>query len=223
MSPADVSIVIQRRNTWWERTALGQALVKDVWVPGLATIPLDVALEAMTRYAKAQKTPYPPSLENLVALCDEVEQDRMRAQAQERRAIADREAMIAWHKAEAAVEAQRKLHPVHDPITAVLETAAKDPWAHAHVLMHEKGINRPGREADAMAYCEAMAQDYPDDREAWLRERRLYERDLGRWETPHGMRPQPVQYVPMMTGGEPSNEDGVSLREPGDEAEDEAW
>jgi hypothetical protein len=221
MNSSEVFQLIQRRNTWWERSAPNQALVKDVWVPGLATIPLDVAFEAMTRYAKAQKTPYPPSLENLVAICDEIEQDRLRAQAQERRAVTDREAMIAWHKAEAAVEAQRKLHPVYDPITAVLETVAKDPWTHAHVLMHEKGINRPGREADAMAYCEAMAQDYPDDREAWLRERRLYERDLGRTLTAHDMQPQPVRYVPMMTGGWPSNEEAVSLREPGDE-EDEA-
>jgi hypothetical protein len=170
MTRDDVGKVVAKMGAWWERVHITPALAKDVWCPRLAAIPLDVAFEALTQYARKQRGNYPPSLEDLLTHCEEVQDERHRAVVQARRAADDQLAMQAWQKAQTTLEAERRLRPVVDPITHVLENAVHDPWAYGHSLMHEKGVNRPGREADAAAFCEAMAVDHPDDRDMWRAE-----------------------------------------------------
>jgi hypothetical protein len=81
-----------------------------------------------------------------------------------------------------------------------------DPWGRGHALMHEKGVNRPGREAEARAFCESMADEYPDDRGMWLAEA---------WWYAHGATGPIPWSTPMMRG----ERVGVGrMREPGEEA-----
>jgi hypothetical protein len=36
------------------------------------------------------------------------------------------------------------------------------------------GVNKPGREAEAVAYCLKMAEEYPEDARNWQREAKMY-------------------------------------------------
>lgn len=76
-----------------------------------------------------------------------------------------------------------------------------DPWVAAHVALHEQGLNRVGREADAAAYCRQQAQTAPvADRPFWLAEATQYEHWAALRE--HGTTGMP-EAGPLMYAGVP--------------------
>lgn len=99
---------------------------------------------------------------------------------------------IPWHAArQLAIEDLTKLGPVDedrklgDMVTALRQadhaqkTSRDRAWVQGHAALHEQGLNAPGREKDAAAYCREMAQQHPQDAAEWRREAETYERMAG--------------------------------------------
>lgn len=93
----------------------------------------------------------------------------------------------AWHRSEAAQAGQAPLHAIPEGIKAVIDHTVRDPWATGHGLMHEKGVNRPGREQEAAAFCWQMAADDAPNHDAWMAEGAWWAggaRGMIAWSTP---------------------------------------
>jgi hypothetical protein len=50
-----------------------------------------------------------------------------------------------------------------------------DAWATGHLTLHDQGLNRPGRELDAAAFCRQVAHDDPANARFWLAEATQWE------------------------------------------------
>jgi hypothetical protein len=65
---------------------------------------------------------------------------------------------------------------VAETVETVLETAAKDGWAHGHVELFLSGKARPGQEAEAAEFCRQKASEEGPDARDWSREAVRYQR-----------------------------------------------
>jgi hypothetical protein len=215
MTPEEVTTLVKSINRMWE-VRITYGLIRTVWAPMLAVQDAALVMDALQRHARTQTTPYAPSAEQLLehchALLDEQRQDAEQVARRQQAA----QAATAWRRQS---EAQKLPTLVTTPgaLRQVLEHVSTDAYALAHVAMNDLGVNRPGREADAVAFCEAQALEQPEERERWIREARLYDRErLKALVTPsHGQR-----YVPDMTG-RTVIEEGGEEREPGDEPDED--
>jgi hypothetical protein len=218
MTAEQIQRFLDVRHQWWKYAGeVSEDARRHVWEPDLYAVDKETAWEAMKRFARKARDNRAPSLDDLLALCRDIADERHRAEAKERRATDDRLAMEAWQKAYVASGQDFRQRQAADVIGQVLTHAATDAYARAHVTMNDLGVNRPGREAEAVAFCEAKALEQPEEQERWIREARLYERErLKALVTPvNGQR-----YVPDMTGRTVIEEMGED-REPGDEDPDE--
>jgi hypothetical protein len=214
MSPKQVKQLTDRREAWW-KAPLNEGLRESVWEPALADITPDIAVEAMKRFARKQRNGAPPSLEDLLKYAEEIEEEQRRAKTAARRAEEQQKATDAWQRAWAQDRLPQRTQEPSDVIGQTLEFMARDAYALAHVEMNDKHLNRPGHEAEAIAFCKAKALEQPEEQERWIREVRLYERE----QLKRLMTPEPGQrYVPLMTG-KPVIEELVGARGPGNERE----
>lgn len=62
-----------------------------------------------------------------------------------------------------------------DTLGELLQRHTKSPWAYGHTLLHQLGVNRPGKEAEAAALCRRFAQRWPDDAHDWEWEARWWD------------------------------------------------
>lgn len=179
MTPEEVSKVIERIQEWWETVTIRPGVAKGVWVPALATVPLDIALEAIMRYARKQRNNYPPSVDDLLPFCDEIDHERQHAALQAKRDEQDRLAAAAWRKAhlsqdaalplaqaiEAAAHAQTAASPLKSDRALYAQHMAEltmrhiGPWADTDGKMHPKLTF-----TDCAAQCFAWAGEYEHDR-----------------------------------------------------------
>ena len=216
MTSAELYSLTKQIAQWYERT-IPPHLIKDVWQEALAAIPLDVARDALKRYARQQRNSQPPSLDDLLKHCEDIQDERHRAATQARRSEEDRKAMEAWQRAGASQSLPPASHQAQDVIGQVLQHAAHDPYALAHVEMHEAGINRPGQEEAAIAFCAHMAEEQPEHFRRWMDERHTYQLALeqrGRQDAPTST---PQRPIPIMTPVPAYVEIGDYTHEPGDE------
>lgn len=95
-------------------------------------------------------------------------------------------AAIPWHEArQLAIKDLRNLGLVKEPAyTARIhglrqaeqaqKTARDRAWVDGHAQLNAQGLNKPGREAEAAAFCQKMAEAYPQDAAEWMRESEAY-------------------------------------------------
>jgi hypothetical protein len=215
MTTEEVTTLVKSINHLWE-VRITYGLVRTAWVPTFACQDAALVTEALQRHARLQATPSPPSPHELLAHCHALlDEQRQTAEHVARRKQAAR-AAEAWTRQN---KTQRLPASVTTPGTVIRPAPsplATDPYALAHVEMNDRHLNRPGHEAEAIAFCETKALEQPEERERWIREAQLYDRErLKRLVCPD----QGARYVPDMAGASVI-EELVGVREPGDENAD---
>lgn len=231
MTPKQVGYLTDRIQEQYPKAQLGHvhptdtnphglaARVLHFWVPELVSVPADIAMEALRRYGRTERYGNPPTPEDMTRQCEAVQDERDRLEAQAKLAAENHKAMEAWARHVKTHGWPRREPMPSDIVGQVLEEAAHDPWARAHLTMHEKFLNRPGQEAGAIAYCEIMAREQPENREAWLREAVMYQRWQHEAPRTPGEPPPQRRPVPMMTGTPIYELQEAYTREPGDDDE----
>jgi hypothetical protein len=191
MTPKQVTQLTDRINTWWPQAKISPELSMHIWTPRFAGVPAEIVVDALKRYASAKQVQYPPSADELFAVCEEIEDERRRALVQAKREAEAKIALDAWHKSRGFVRTGYDEPNTPEVVEQVLTQVALDPWAQGHVALHDKGLNRPGRDQEAAAFCRQMAGEQPENADDWFAEAMWYAA---------GGKGRPVFSTPMMRG-----------------------
>jgi hypothetical protein len=177
MNAAQVHALTDRINDWWRgKVGITEGLRTNIWQAALVSIPADVGMEAVRRYAEEQHTTYPPSVKDILRWSEDITDERHRAQIRMRQAEDKGIEADAWQKAYAARELRASQVHAADTLGVALANAAHDPWARGHVEMFDLGVARPGREAEAAEFCRKKAADEGPDAADWSKEAVWYQR-----------------------------------------------
>lgn len=108
-----------------------------------------------------------------------------------------REAMRAFH-VEVQARSRRRVHDAHPPaagpglaalgpvVRSILLPPGPTAWGKCWMLLCQQGFTRPGREGELAKACRLLADDYPEDRDDWLRHAARLEREASALEVCHG-------------------------------------
>jgi hypothetical protein len=170
MTPKQVTQLTDRINTWWPQAKISPDLTTHIWTPRFAYLAAEIVVDALKRYASAKQVQYPPSTDELFAICEEIEDERNRAAIQAKRDAEAKIALETWQRSNRHGTAAYEERTTEEAISAVLVDAAVDTWAQGHLALHEQGFNRPGREQEAAEFCRKMAHEQPEDADDWFAE-----------------------------------------------------
>ena len=147
----------QQLRTLYERFHITEALM-EMWAHELKTVEASDLQGALRRYiVSGAREDQPPTLQTILDHADAVRRDRRRQEV-----TIERQTLEATDLGAILATASRR----------VSERDAN--WARQHVAMFSAGVAKPGREAEAVAWCEQKALEFPEDAEDWLNEAESY-------------------------------------------------